>query len=57
MAEPKMQLEKRVENCEKAIGTMAAWLVQAQTGFSQLDALGIEQILRGERPDASTKDS
>jgi len=48
MADPKLQIEKRVERCEKAIGTMAAWLVQAQTGFGAQDAEGIEKILRGE---------
>jgi hypothetical protein len=48
MADPKLQIERRVERCEKAIGTMAAWLVQAQTGFGAKDAEGIEKILRGE---------
>jgi TRAP-type mannitol/chloroaromatic compound transport system permease small subunit len=48
MADPKLQIEQRVERCEKAIGTMAAWLVQAQTGFGAQDAEGIEKILRGE---------
>lgn len=48
MTEPQLQIEQRVERCEKAIGTMAAWLVQAQTGFGAKDAEGIEKILRGE---------
>ena len=48
MAEPKLQIEQRVERCEKAIGTMARWLVEAQTGFGAADAEGIEKILRGE---------
>lgn len=51
MAEPKLEIEKRVERCEKAIGTMANWLVQAQTGFGKQDAEGIEKILRGEKVD------
>lgn len=55
MAEPKLQIDKRVEELEElvkrhelAIGTMAQWLVQAQTGFGAHDAAGIEKILRGE---------
>jgi len=41
----------RLQRIEKAVGTMAAWLVQAQTGFNANDAAGIERILRGETPD------
>lgn len=55
MADPKLQIEQRVEELEekterhdRAIGTMAQWLVQAQTGFGAQDAEGIEKILRGE---------
>jgi len=54
MSQPKLEIEKRVERCEKAIGTMAQWLVQAQTGFGVQDAEGIEKILRGE-DDASSE--
>lgn len=57
MAEPKLQLERKVEQLqeqldrvERAVGTMAQWLVQAQTGFGAHDAEGIEKILRGEMP-------
>ena len=57
MAEPKLEIEKRLDRIELAIGTMAAWLVQAQTGFSQKDAQGIGEILYGKpgekRDDAS----
>ena len=49
MAEPKLQIEQRLDNIERAVGTMAQWLVQAQTGFNAKDAEGIEQILRGEK--------
>lgn len=63
MAEPKLQTDKRIEKLfndqartdlrldriELAIGTMAQWLVQAQTGFGAHDAAGIEKILRGEK--------
>lgn len=56
MAEPKLQIEERVERCERAIGTMAQWLVQAQTGFGAQDAEGIEKILRGEKPKESEED-
>lgn len=49
MDEMVARLRQRVERLEKAVGTMASWLVQAQTGFGERDALGIEEILRGER--------
>lgn len=51
MADPKLQIEQRIDNCERAIGAMAQWLVQAQTGFNANDAAGIEKILRGEKTD------
>ena len=46
------QIEERLERIEKAVTTMAWWLVQAQTGFGQLDARGIDKILAGEDSDA-----
>lgn len=49
MAEPQLEVEKRLDRIELALGTMAQWLVQAQTGFSARDAEGIEKILRGEK--------
>jgi hypothetical protein len=48
MAEPQLEIEKRLDRQEKAISTMAWWLVAAQTGFGQKDAEGIDTILRGE---------
>jgi len=48
MEGPKLEIEKRIDRIELAVGTMAQWLVQAQTGFSARDAEGIEKILRGE---------
>lgn len=48
MAEPRLDVEKRLDRLEMAVGTMAQWLVQAQTGFNAKDAEGIEKILRGE---------
>lgn len=56
MAEPKLEIEKRVERLELAVGTMAQWLVQAQTGFGAKDAEGIEKILRGETPKKETEE-
>jgi hypothetical protein len=47
MAEPKLEIERRVERQDKAIRTMASWLVQAQTGFGQKDYEGIVAILDG----------
>jgi len=49
LAEPKLEIEQRLDRIELAIGTMAQWLVQAQTGFGAQDAEGIERILRGEQ--------
>jgi len=60
MADPKLEVEKRLDKAEKrldqlelAVSTTAQWLVQAQTGFSAKDAEGIEKILRGETVSAS----
>ena len=53
MAEPKLEIEKRLDRLELAVGTMAQWLVQAQTGFGAHDAEGIERILRGEKSEES----
>jgi hypothetical protein len=49
MAEPKLELDRRLDRIELAISMMAMWLVQAQTGFSAQDASRIERILRGEK--------
>ena len=49
MADGKLEIEKRMDRVELAVGTMAQWLVQAQTGFGAHDAAGIEKILRGEK--------
>lgn len=49
MAEPKLEAKERLDRLELAVGTMAQWLVQAQTGFGAHDAEGIERILRGEK--------
>jgi hypothetical protein len=49
MADPKLQIEQRLDRIELAVGTMAKWLVDAQTGFGAKDAEGIEKILRGEK--------
>ena len=56
MAEPKLEIEKRMDRLELAVGTMAQWLVQAQTGFGVRDAEGIEKILRGENVETPPKD-
>jgi hypothetical protein len=40
--------EVRIERLERAVDTMAAWLVQAQTGFAERDYRGIAAILRGD---------
>jgi hypothetical protein len=40
---------QRLERLEKTMRTLAWWLVQAQTGFGDRDAQGIEDILDGKR--------
>lgn len=57
MANPKTEVERRLDRHEKAISTMASWLVQAQTGFGQHDASGIEKILRGEKDSEEPEDN
>jgi hypothetical protein len=49
MAEPKTEVDRRFDRIELAIGSMAQWLVQAQTGFNATDAENVEKILRGEK--------
>lgn len=49
-------LDKRVERLERAVETMAYWLVSAQTGFGKQDADGIYAILRGERESNTGKE-
>ena len=56
MAQPQLQIEQRLDRIEKAISTMASWLVQAQTGFGQQDAEGIEKILRGEKEEDASQE-
>jgi hypothetical protein len=57
MATPKLQIEERIDRLELAVGTMAQWLVQAQTGFGAHDAEGIEKILRGENVKKESADA
>lgn len=57
MAEPKLQIEQRLDNIEEAVSTMANLLAETQLGFEPEDADKIDRILRGERTeeaDAST---
>jgi hypothetical protein len=58
MAEPKTEVDRRFDRIEKAVSTMAAWLVAAQTGFNQKDMEGINDILYGRTetaPERSTE--
>lgn len=64
MAKPRTQveqrldkLEERLDNVHLAVGMMAQWLVQAQTGFGAHDAEGIERILRGEKKKETEDDA
>jgi hypothetical protein len=56
MAEPKLEVDRRLDRIEEAISTMASWLVTAQTGFGVQDARGIEEILRGEKSEEPKED-
>ncbi len=63
MADGKLQIEQKMDKAEErldrielAIGTMAQWLVQAQTGFGAHDAEGVEKILRGEKTKEEPKE-
>lgn len=49
MAEPKLQIDQRLDRVELAISTMSIILAQAQAGFDAKDAEEIEKILRGEK--------
>ena len=57
MAEPKTEVERRLDRIEKAVSTMAAWLVSAQTGFGQKDMEGINNILYGRTEATSERSS
>jgi hypothetical protein len=46
MSEVSDRLVDRLDRIERAITTLAWWLVQAQTGFGERDARGIEDILK-----------
>jgi hypothetical protein len=42
-------VEKRLERIEDTIRVLAWWLVEAQTGFAERDARGVEEFLDGKR--------
>jgi hypothetical protein len=42
-----VDLDVRVARLEQSVRTLVWWLVQAQTGFGEGDARGIEDILDG----------
>ncbi len=54
----KLLIEVRLTRIEKAVSTLTAWLVSAQTGFNQKDMEGINDILFGRTeaaPEEGTK--
>jgi hypothetical protein len=62
MAIPKTEVDRRMDRIEKAISTMATWLVEAKIGLSVHDAESIEKILKGKdgsdnRPSTAPEDS
>lgn len=46
MAEPKTEIEQRLDRIERAVSVLAQRLVEAQTGFGIHDYKEIEKILR-----------
>jgi hypothetical protein len=46
----------RIERLEQTVKTLAWWLVQAQTGFGEQDARGIEALLNTAAASARTKE-
>lgn len=40
-----LSLEEKVERLRTALGILTTWLVQAQTGFGERDAQGVENYV------------
>jgi hypothetical protein len=49
MAEPKLQIEQRVDRIEEVLILM----LRSQTGFGEFEAREIEKVLRGEKSELS----
>jgi len=43
------EIEARIARIEEAISTMAWWLTQTPDSFGEIDARGIDAILKGEK--------
>lgn len=56
MAEPKTEIDRRLDRQESAISMMAYKLAEKHLGFSEEDVDEIEKILRGEES-GETKDA
>lgn len=48
--------QKRIEALEETVGTLAAWLVDAQTGFAVRDYKAIEKLISEAREAAPFPD-
>lgn len=53
MAEPKLEIEKRVDRIEETLLAM----LKSQTGFGEYEAKEIEKVLRGEKTEESEEDA
>jgi hypothetical protein len=53
MAEPKLQIEQRVDRIEETLILM----LRSQTGFGEFEAREIEKVLRGEKTEESKEDA
>lgn len=49
MAEPKTEIDRRLDRIETAITALASWVLIVQRGFGIQDPEEIEKILRGEK--------
>jgi hypothetical protein len=54
MAEPKTEIDRRLDRHEKAIDTMAHWLTQVPGAFGTADYEGIRAILDGTETTSET---
>jgi hypothetical protein len=53
MAEPKTEVDRRMDRIEKAITTFAAMMISDKTGFNEKDLDDINDILYGRTPATS----
>jgi hypothetical protein len=55
VVKPLLMHQERLDRLERAVETMAQWLVEAQTGFGIKDYEGIKAILDGTDKEEETE--